>query len=226
MIETINNLFNKLNSINSSYNSQNFEIEIVLINCIICGIAGFLVFYLNSYTFYKFLREKVYLYVAILLPAIGYIITAIIGNNIALSLGMIGALSIVRFRTPIRSSYELVLYFGLLTIGIAANVNIKLSIVLSLLMIFAGYILNVFGYFQRFIEKSNYIKISFIIILENSDIKILTKDKTTQSLETIDLKSKKFSLIKFFNNEEEFELFKSKYEEKIENFEIIKNINY
>ena len=35
---------------------------------------------------YKFLREKVYLYVAILLPAIGYIITAIIGNNIALSL--------------------------------------------------------------------------------------------------------------------------------------------
>ena len=225
MLTDINNFLNKINSFNSTYNAQNFEIEFILIKCIICGIVGFLVFYFNSYIFFKFLREKVYLYVSILLPVIGYIITAIIGNNIALSLGMIGALSIVRFRTPIRSSYELILYFGLLTIGIAANVDIRLSIILSLLMIFSGYILNVYGYFQKFFDKSNSFKCSFILILENSDIKQFTGDKTIQSLETIDLKSKKFSLIKFFNNEEEFELFKDNYEDKIENFEIIKNIN-
>ena len=92
-------------------------------------------------------------------------------------------------------------------------------------MIFSGYILNVYGYFQKFFDKSNSFKCSFILILENSDIKQFTGDKTIQSLETIDLKSKKFSLIKFFNNEEEFELFKDNYEDKIENFEIIKNIN-
>ena len=138
---------------------------------------------------------------------------------------MIGARSIVRFRTPIRSSYELILYFGLLTIGIAANVDVRLSIILSLLMIFSGYILNIFGYFQKFVDKSNYFKCSFILILDNADIKLFTGDRTIQSLETIDLKSKKFSLIKFFNNEEEFELFKNNYEDKIENFEIIKNIN-
>ena len=144
MLADINQFLNKINSFNSTYNAQNFEIEFVLIKCIICGIVGFFVFYFNSYIFFKFLREKVYLYVSILLPVIGYIITAIIGNNIALSLGMIGALSIVRFRTPIRSSYELILYFGLLTIGIAANVDVRLSIILSLLMIFSGYILNIF----------------------------------------------------------------------------------
>lgn len=225
MLTDINKFLNKINSFNSTYNAQNFEIEFILIKCIICGVVGFFVFYFNSYIFFKFLREKVYLYVSILLPVIGYIITAIIGNNIALSLGMIGALSIVRFRTPIRSSYELILYFGLLTIGIAANVDIRLSIILSLLMIFSGYILNVYGYFQKFFDKSDYFKCSFILILDNSDIKQFTGDKTIQSLESIDLKFKKFSLIKYFNNEEEFELFKNNYEDKIENFEIIKNIN-
>ena len=36
----------------------------------------------------------------ILLPNIAYVITSVIANNIALSLGMIGALSIIRFRNP------------------------------------------------------------------------------------------------------------------------------
>ena len=34
---------------------------------------------------------------------------------------MIGALSIVRFRHPVKSALELVIYFALITIGIAAN---------------------------------------------------------------------------------------------------------
>lgn len=38
-------------------------------------------------------------------------VMAIIGNNIALSLGMVGALSIVRFRTAIKDSRDTVYYF-------------------------------------------------------------------------------------------------------------------
>jgi hypothetical protein len=54
-----------------------------------------------------------------LLPAVGLVIVDVISNNIALSLGMIGALSIVRFRHPVKSPLELVVYFLLLTVGIA-----------------------------------------------------------------------------------------------------------
>ena len=61
----------------------------------------------------------------ILLPNIAYVVTTVIASNIALSLGMIGALSIVRFRHPVRSNFELTIYFALLTIGIAAGANIK-----------------------------------------------------------------------------------------------------
>ena len=63
-----------------------------------------------------------------LLPIITYVITKTISGNIALSLGMIGALSIVRFRHPVKSALELVIYFALITIGIATSVRTKWAI--------------------------------------------------------------------------------------------------
>ena len=59
-----------------------------------------------------------------LLPIITYAITSVISGNIALSLGMVGALSIVRFRNPVRSPLELSAYFASITMGIAASVDL------------------------------------------------------------------------------------------------------
>ena len=69
-----------------------------------------------------------------LLPSVTMIITILISGNLALSLGMIGALSIVRFRNPVKSPLELVLFFALITIGIGSAVNFKLSILLTLMI--------------------------------------------------------------------------------------------
>ena len=71
----------------------------------------------------------------LLLPNIAWIITSIIKDDIALSLGMIGALSIVRFRNPVKSPFELVMFFALLTLGIVASVNLILSVLLFLIVI-------------------------------------------------------------------------------------------
>ena len=60
----------------------------------------------------------------VLLPIITFVITSVISGNIALSLGMVGALSIVRFRNPVRSPLELSIYFIAITMGIAASVNL------------------------------------------------------------------------------------------------------
>ena len=70
------------------------------------------------------------------LPIITYVITKTISGNIALSLGMIGALSIVRFRHPVKSALELVMYFALITIGIATSVRTKWAIQLIICTIF------------------------------------------------------------------------------------------
>jgi hypothetical protein len=73
----------------------------------------------------------------LLLPILTYVITSVISGNIALSLGMVGALSIVRFRNPVRSPLELSVYFGAITIGITSAVSIKwlLLLVLSISLV-------------------------------------------------------------------------------------------
>ena len=67
----------------------------------------------------------------ILLPVITFVITKVITGNIALSLGMIGALSIVRFRNPVKNPFELVIFFALITIGISMSVNVKYGLLLA-----------------------------------------------------------------------------------------------
>ena len=68
----------------------------------------------------------------LLLPVVGLVIVQVISNSIALSLGMIGALSIVRFRHPVKSPLELVVYFLLLTIGVSLTTRPLLGVALTL----------------------------------------------------------------------------------------------
>ena len=46
-----------------------------------------------------------------------------------LSLGLIDALSIVRFRTPVKSSYELALIFVLITAGVVGAISLPGAII-------------------------------------------------------------------------------------------------
>ncbi len=92
-----------------------------------------------------------------LLPVITYAITSVISGNIALSLGMIGALSIVRFRNPVRSPFELTLYFYSISLGVAASVSIKwlalLIISTNLILyclVFADWVLKKYSNFPLF----------------------------------------------------------------------------
>lgn len=67
----------------------------------------------------------------ILLPLITFVITKVISGNIALSLGMVGALSIIRFRNPVKNPFELVIFFALITIGISMSVDIRYGLLLA-----------------------------------------------------------------------------------------------
>ena len=88
---------------------------------------------------------------------ITYVITKTITGNIALSLGMIGALSIVRFRNPVKSALELVMYFVLITIGIAASVNMDFAYILvaTCLLVIGGTRLSQF-ILKKFFSKPFY----------------------------------------------------------------------
>ena len=97
----------------------------------------------------------------VLLPQITYVITNVISGNIALSIGMVGALSIVRFRNPVRSPLELSVYFGAITMGIAASVDLKWLIFLSISMFVAAIVLIAVNYLSKIIFKREFFDISF-----------------------------------------------------------------
>ena len=82
----------------------------------------------------------------LLLPVVGLVIVQVISNSIALSLGMIGALSIVRFRHPVKSPLELVIYFLLLTVGVALSTRPYLAL---LLVVLSAIVISVVAWIAR-----------------------------------------------------------------------------
>ena len=110
------------------------------------------------------------------LPIITYVITKTISGNIALSLGMIGALSIVRFRHPVKSALELVMYFDLITIGIATSVRTKWAIQL---VIFTVLIIILVKLIQKLANKfgKSFYSMSFNEGNTSNTLEIISKEK-------------------------------------------------
>ena len=70
---------------------------------------------------------------------------------------MIGALSIIRYRAPIKSPYELGLLFSFITIGISLGVDIRYAFLLTFFLIsipFLFYLLDRFPVFRSYWEQN------------------------------------------------------------------------
>jgi hypothetical protein len=120
----------------------------------------------------------------LLLPVIAYVITNIISDNIALSLGMIGALSIVRFRHPVKSSLELVIFFALITIGIAYSVNYKWALLLNFVVIIVSLASKYLDYYykknNKYLFSLSYSEgqhLNFLEIISNNKIEKLEDNR-------------------------------------------------
>ncbi len=70
-----------------------------------------------------------------LLTTITVVIIFAVKSSLALSLGLVGALSIVRFRTAIRNPKELTYLFLCIAVGVALGAELRLLTFLSLLVI-------------------------------------------------------------------------------------------
>tara|TARA_B100001093_G_C26807805_1_gene1006233 strand:- start:889 stop:1482 length:594 start_codon:yes stop_codon:yes gene_type:complete len=161
----------------------------------------------------------------VMLPIITYIITKVISGNIALSLGMVGALSIVRFRNPVRSPLELTVYFCAITMGIAAGVSLKWLVFLGIAIILALIILISINIFSKSFFKKFFFTTSFSEGNSLSSLEI----KSSKEINWLD--SNSFLILKKkVNNDFFYTLTANNFEDlkKIEN-EISKNetvVNY
>ena len=181
-----------------------------LISIIIMLLSGYAIRYALIFSGQMWAKSFAQTVSFFILPIITFVITKTIYGNIALSLGMIGALSIVRFRHPVKSALELIIYFDLITIGIAASVKNNYAIILSLLTVTILISLKVFNNIQKKNNKSSFYNISFNEGVELNQIEIVASNK-------IDLIENNNNLKSALNdNENNDYIYRLVFEDKIE----------
>lgn len=104
-----------------------------------CFFLGFFVNISLRLSGHRWAKNFSFVLTCLLLPMIAAVIATVISGNIALSLGMVGALSIIRFRHPVKTPFELSVYFLLLTLGITASVSGMTALALVLTTMLAVY---------------------------------------------------------------------------------------
>jgi uncharacterized membrane protein YhiD involved in acid resistance len=71
----------------------------------------------------------------VLLSLITSVVIMVIGNNLATAFGLVGAMSIIRFRTAVRDVQDIVFIFFSLAIGLAAGVGLGMLAIIGTVFI-------------------------------------------------------------------------------------------
>ena len=191
--------------------NQNIQIDLpnFIISLIFAAILSFLVqlFYIRYSS--SLSNRKEFSKNFVILGVTTCIVIMIVKSSLALSLGLVGALSIVRFRAAIKEPEELVYLFLIIAIGLGCGANqiviITVGIFFSLviIMIYSGYLKGT----KKNIEE----KINLGIIIEENisdvqinniideikkiskELKFISMSRSNESTTiNIDLKPKKF----------------------------------
>lgn len=97
--------------------------EQIILNILVAVILGGVIYQSYYFTHAGGVYSKKFNVSLITLTVLTATVMTVIGNNIALSLGMVGALSIVRFRTAIKDSRDTTYIFWTIIVGICCGVG-------------------------------------------------------------------------------------------------------
>lgn len=103
--------------------SGNLTTEDIVIRMIASAVFGLIVYISYWYTHVGTTYSKKFNVSLLSLTIMTGAVMTVIGNNVALSLGMVGALSIVRFRTAVKDTRDTTYIFWAIIIGICCGVG-------------------------------------------------------------------------------------------------------
>ena len=99
------------------------SLESIIFNILVSAALGIFIFLSYMITHKGTIYSKKFNASLVVMTVLTGTVMTVIGNNIALSLGMVGALSIVRFRTAIKDSRDTVYIFWAVIAGICCGVG-------------------------------------------------------------------------------------------------------
>jgi len=137
MKEELSNLFSL------TLTDGNLSLVDFIINLILTALLTFLIGLLFDRYSKVLSNRKAMIKTFVLVGMTTMLIISIVKSSVALSLGLVGALSIVRFRTAIKEPEELAYFFMCISIGLGMGANEKWVtiagfIVLALAIVFLG----------------------------------------------------------------------------------------
>ena len=93
----------------------------VLINLVLAFILGFFISVIYRLTYKGYSYSSSFVNTLIILSMVTGIVIMVIGNNLARAFGLVGAMSIIRFRTAVKDTRDIAFVFFALAGGMAAG---------------------------------------------------------------------------------------------------------
>ena len=171
----------------TNYVNQNISITALFLGVIFASLTSLIVAWVYKFTHRGMIYDRSFLITLLLMGPIIAVIITVIGNNIALSIGLVGSLSIIRFRTVIKDSRDLIYLLWGIAIGLGFGTNNWLAIISSSAVI-AVIILLVHLFRYGFQKEKNFI----LVIggtdknIENNAKKVLKKNNISFYLRSMD----------------------------------------
>ncbi len=167
-------------------NVSQFSILDTILGLAVATVIGLFIFMIYKKTLTGVMYSSGFALTLVGLSLVTTLVIMAVTSNVVLSLGMVGALSIVRFRTAIKEPIEIVFLFWSLAIGIVIGAGmIPLAVIGSAII---GVILLIFA--NRKIRENPYI---LVLSCENEEAENAVHQILSQAVAHYTVKSKTIS---------------------------------
>lgn len=150
---------------------------------VLAFLLGLFIFFIYKRTYSGVMYSASFGASLIALALITTLVILAVSSNVILSLGMVGALSIVRFRTPVKEAMDIVFLFWAIAVGIVLAAGLLLLAVLGSL--FIGVVLIAISTRRNPVNP-------YILVLhcENADSEKIARELVEKHARALKLKSK------------------------------------
>ncbi|MDC1379128.1 DUF4956 domain-containing protein [Algibacter sp.] len=165
-----------LNDIANQFGAGESSIIDFLINIFITIILSYIIGLVYSKYGNSLSNRKKLTQTFVLIAVTVMLVISIVKSSLALSLGLVGALSIVRFRTAIKEPEELVYFFVAIALGLGMGANQRIVTLIGATVIILYIII------QNMNAVKNVVQQNLIVTISNTSDKSLDENKILESL--------------------------------------------
>ena len=212
----------------TNYGDIDINILNLIISIIVALILNSLIVFSYRITHRSMTYDSSFIITLLLMGPIISVIIIVIGHNIALSIGLVGSLSIIRFRTVIKDSKDLIYLLWAISVGLGTGSENWFAITV------ASIVISLIVFFLHFIKFGIAVNNDNILIVngKNYNIKrnilqILREEKIINRFRSLEKTGDNFQIVfelKNNNNNENKDSF-DRLIKKIEKIDSVNNVS-